>query len=50
MGGSRQSRMIDGLKAAGVVSVTVAACMFGALVGTTGVIAWAAYDVWRRHG
>lgn len=49
MGGSRQSRMIDGVRAAGIVTLTVAACAFGALVGTTGVIAWSAYDLWRKH-
>lgn len=50
MGGGRKSGVINAAKTTAVVGVTVAACLFGALVGTTGVIAWAAYDVWRKHG
>ena len=42
--------MADTLRATAIVTVTVAACLLGALVGTSGVIAWAAYDVWRKHG
>lgn len=42
--------MMGKLKMVGVVGVTLAACVFGAVVGTTGVIMWSAYDVWRKHG
>lgn len=42
--------MADHLRTAAIVTATVAACAFGALVGTTGVILWSAYDVWRRNG
>lgn len=45
-----QSRLVDSVKAAGIISATVAACLVGAAIGTTGVIMWAAYDVWRRNG
>lgn len=38
------------LKMIGIVGATVTACAFGAIIGTTGVIAWAAYDIWRRNG
>ena len=50
MGGYRKSGVMNAVKTSAVVGATVAACMFGALVGTTGVIMWATWDVWRKHG
>ena len=38
----------DAPGAAAVAAATLSACLFGALVGTVAVIAWAAWDVSRK--
>lgn len=42
--------MRNHLRTVGIVAATVAACAVGAIAGTTGVILWSAYDVWKRNG